>query len=170
MNTNTYTVYDVYYSQADTKEEAIKEYNKAHNLTPDHRPRVQDGDVELVPITRNPLQTLQEGAMEELEDAIKEYIADNPDETPETIESELYDRMHEVADNWTPIYNYHIKEIIFMDGQEVMDAWEAHHGGELPNDQSYPFNFMPAIYYAICEHLAENILDAINTALQHTNQ
>lgn len=93
-------------------------------------------------------------AIEEVETALRDYLAENPDcdKTP-CLNNDLdYDgSIHEIVVGAVPIYTAEIKAAWFLHGDDLEQAYENAGVGKNPRDN----NGITAIYYYIYEKVAE---------------
>ena len=93
-----------------------------------------------------------ESAIEQVEELLREYIADNEcDETPDLGNDLDYDgRVHEIVDGAVPVYAREIEAAWFLHGRELEQAYENAGAGSNPREN----DGMAAIYYYISEAVA----------------
>ena len=93
-----------------------------------------------------------ESAIEQVEELLREYIADNEcDETPDLGNDLDYGgRVHEIVDGAVPVYTREIEAAWFLHGRELEQAYENAGAGSNPREN----DGMAAIYYYISEAVA----------------
>ena len=87
-----------------------------------------------------------ENVIEELEHMLREYVAENPDkEEFPCLHNDLdYNgAFHELVDSSVPVYTSEIKDIMYLHGDEIEDAFDDAGLGEKEDDK-WPVGWKPA--------------------------
>jgi hypothetical protein len=94
-----------------------------------------------------------ESAIEEVEQLLRDYIADNGgDDVPDLAgDLDCDGRVHEIVDGSVPIYTRDIEAAWFLHGRELEQAYENAGVGGNPREN----NGMAAIYYYISEAVTD---------------
>ena len=100
--------------------------------------------------------TLQErvkGACGEIEEVLREWVKENPEEeeAPYICELDYSGGVHEIVDSAVPFYTSEIEDTWYLHRIELTDAYEKAGVGGSPLDN----DGMAAIYYYISEQVAE---------------
>jgi hypothetical protein len=101
------------------------------------------------------LQDCVDGAIESVKDALESYLADNPDtdETP-CISNDLdySGTIHEIIDGAVPVYTSEIRDIFYLHGDEVEQAFDDAGIGEKRDGQDgFPCGWKAAAIYCYIE-------------------
>lgn len=99
------------------------------------------------------LQERVDGAIEEVKDALIEYLDENPDtdETPDFGNDLDYaGRIHEIVDGSVPVCYSEIDAIMYLHGDEVEQAFDNAGIGE-KNDAVWPCGWKAAAIYCYIE-------------------
>jgi predicted RNase H-like HicB family nuclease len=93
-----------------------------------------------------------ESAVEEVEELLREYIAENEaDKIPLLGDLDYSGRVHEIVDGACPIYTAEIEGAWFLHGSDLEEAYENAGVGDNPREN----NGGAAIYFYIYEKVAE---------------
>ena len=95
------------------------------------------------------LQDRVASAIEDVKDALLEYLDSNPDteETPDLGNDLDYSgRIHEIVDGAVPIYTQEINDIIYLHGDDVERAFDDAGIGS-KDDKGWPMGWKPAAIY-----------------------
>lgn len=94
-----------------------------------------------------------QGAIDEVRDALLEYLKENPDTDTLPDIGDLDDRgtIHEIVDGSVPVYTYEIKTAWFLHGPAIEEAYENAGVGDNPMEN----DGMAAIYYYIHDAVNE---------------
>lgn len=100
--------------------------------------------------------TLQEhvdSAIEQVKERLESYLQENPDttETPDLGNDLDYSgSIHEIIDGCVPIYTSEIKDIFYLHGDEVEQAFDDAGIGD-KKDEGWPCGWKPAAVYCYIE-------------------
>lgn len=100
------------------------------------------------------LQENADGAIEEVKEALLEFLNDNPDTTDLPCLNNDLDysgRIHEIIDGAVPIYTSEIEDTWYLHSGELEEAYENHGFGENPREN----NGATAIYCYISDEVTE---------------
>jgi len=95
------------------------------------------------------LQERVDSAIEDVKDELLRYCDDNePDKLPDLGNDLDYSgTIHEIVDGSVPIYNNEIRDIFYLHGSEVEEAFD-NAGFDSKDDKDWPLGWKPAAIYS----------------------
>lgn len=118
------------------------------------------------------LQDSVDGAIDELKDALIEYVRDNDSDTLPDLNNDLdYDgSVHSIVGGSVPVYTHDIKSLWYLHGSKFEEAYENAGVGSNPMEN----DGMAAIYYYIMEKVqewyskeAQNVFDDLKEKMEY---